>query len=321
MCGPTQGIAAGDWHAALDYAGALGLDGVLFPTPRSASERLDAGELREVAAAAAERGLFVETGIGLLGPVDDAPAHRAQVRRVIDAAQALGCDQFFGYTTTVRDAGLIAHDVQVEQVTQTLESLRPLLADRGCRLNLKTHEDLSSVEVQRIIEDRLGTEHYGVALDTANLVVRGEDPVAATRRLAPYVHQTNLEDVALFFIESGLRRRLRPCGDGVLDWTEILTILGEHAPARHLVLEQHRGRFVAEVFRDGWFDGEPHLQARELARLVRATVECEAKARNGSGPSDEELGVEPDGAGRAEELRRSAAHLRLLLASVGGGSS
>jgi hypothetical protein len=106
----------------------------------------------------------------------------------------------------------------------------------------------------------------------------------------------------------------------VLDWTEILSILRDHAPARHLVLEQHRGRFVAEIFRDAWFDGEPHLRPRELACLVRATVQCETKARNGSGPTDEELEAEPDDAARAEELRRSAAHLRSVLSSIGGGS-
>lgn len=320
-CGPTQGIDEGNGEAALAYVRKLGLDGVLFTTPGSVSRDLDAGELSDVAAAAAEQGLFVETGVGLLGPVDDPGALHAQLRSNIEAAVALGCHQFFGYTRTDRDGGLTIHHQQLAQIEATLTELRPVLADQGCRLNVKTHEDLSSFEVLHLIEDRLGSEHFGVGLDTANLVVRGEDPVEATRRLAPYVYQTHLEDVALFFVESGLRRWLRPCGDGVLDWTEILGILLDRAPVRRLVLEQHRGRFVTEMFNDAWFAGEPHLQPQEMARLVRAAVECETNSRLGVGPTDEELSSEPDDTDRAAQLRRSAAHLRSVVDAISGGVS
>ncbi|HZX07691.1 sugar phosphate isomerase/epimerase family protein [Kribbella sp.] len=310
MCAATQGIAEGDWPAALDYAERLGLDGVLFPTPSAASPSLDPAELAEARAAAAERGLFVESGIGFLGPADDPAPLLDELLAAAKAAAALGCTQFFAYTRTERRGGLENHRRQLAQIERTLRGMRPFLEEHGCRVNIKTHEDLSSVEVLRLVET-LGADVFGVSLDVANLVVRGEDPAAATRRLAPYVHQTHLEDVALSFVDRGLRRRLRPCGDGILDWQSILRCLLDQAPVQHLVFEQHRGRFDVEIFDPAWFDAEPQVRPEELAQLVRGAV--------GSTPDDPAVEVDADG--RAEQLRRSAAYVRSVLESISGEPS
>ncbi|GAA3085525.1 sugar phosphate isomerase/epimerase [Kribbella aluminosa] len=320
MCGATQGIAEGDWPAALDYAERLGLEGVLFSTPRAASMTLDRAELADVGAAAAERGLFVETGIGFIGPANDPTSVLDELFAAADAAVALGCTQFFAYTRTERGGGPGDHGHQLAQVATTLRAMRPYLEESGCRLNIKTHEDLSSVEVLRLVET-LWADVFGVSLDVANLVVRGEDPAAATRRLAPYVYQTHLEDVALYFVESGLRRRLRPCGDGILDWSGILRSLLDQAPAQYLVFEQHRGQFDVDIFDSRWFEAEPHVRPDELARLVQGAVACERRARTGAGPTLDDLDVELDAEARAGQLRRSAAYLRSVLESISGEPS
>ncbi|WP_328917464.1 MULTISPECIES: sugar phosphate isomerase/epimerase family protein [unclassified Streptomyces] len=329
MCGPAQGIDEGDWPAAFDLAGELGLSGVLFTTARSVSPSLDRAELGAARRAAEERGLFIEIGVGCLGPDGDTAERVAELTAQIDAAVALGCDRFFGYTRTRRQGASPSHGEQLREIQRTLAALRPVLLERGCRLNVKTHEDLSSAEVVRLVETA-GTDVFGIGLDVANLVVRAEDPVEVTRRLAPYVHQTHLEDVALYFAAAGLRRELRACGDGVLDWTAILRTLVHDAPARHLVFEQHRGQFDAGIFQDGWFDAEPQVRPRELADLVRSAVRCEqaaAEARD-AGPADSpsEEGSTPraapfsrtDAAGRRAELRRSIAHVRSVLATISG---
>ncbi|HEY0700810.1 MAG TPA: TIM barrel protein [Micromonospora sp.] len=317
MCGPTQGIGDGDWPAALELVRELGLDGLLFATPRSVSPSLDPAALRDARQAAEDRGWFVEVGVGCLGPHGDTGERLAELTRMIDAAVALGCDQFFAYTRTERRGVAHTHRDQLGRIREVLAGLRPVLLDRGCRLNVKTHEDLSSAEVLQLVE-AAGVDVFGVSLDVANLVVRAEDPVEVTRRLAPYVHQTHLEDVALFLVDEGLRRRVRPCGDGVLDWTAILRSLVHDAPARHLVLEQHRGLFDAEIFTDDWFDAEPHVRPRELAHLVRAAVRCERAAADGRGPALADLSSPPDTGGRRAELRRSIAHVRSVLATISG---
>ncbi|MEB8337751.1 sugar phosphate isomerase/epimerase family protein [Streptomyces endophyticus] len=328
MCGSPQGFADGSPEDALRFAHARGLEGVLFATPRAISPDLDEATLRATAEQAAELGLYVETGIGSLGPARDFDAQLAELTAMIRAAQAVGCRQFFAYTRTVRMPGAATHgeathgkathNEQLDGIRQTMEALLPLLRGEGLRLNLKTHEDLSSYEVLRLVE-RCGPDVVGVSLDVANLVVRGEDPAEAVKRLAPHVHQTHLEDVALYFVEGGLRRKLRPCGAGVLDWRAILTTLLEESPAERLTLEQHRGRFDTDIFDPSWFEAEPHVRAAELATLVRGAWTCETRARRGDGPSLEDLAADPGAAARRAELDESAAFLRRTLSAITGG--
>ncbi|MFI9605270.1 sugar phosphate isomerase/epimerase family protein [Streptomyces sp. NPDC052043] len=320
MCGRPQGFDDGSPEDALAFVHARGLDGVLFATPRAISPELDGAALRATAEQASERGLYVETGIGCLGPSRDSGALLAELTAMIEAARTVGCRQFFAYTRTVRTHGEVAHREQLDNVRQTMEALVPLLRGEGLRLNLKTHEDLSSQEVLRLVET-CGPDAVGVSLDVANLVVRGEDPAQAAKRLAPHIHQTHLEDVALYFVEGGLRRKLRPCGAGILDWRSILTTLVEEAPADRLTLEQHMGQFDTSIFDRSWFDAEPHVHARELATLVHGAWRCETRAGRGETPTLEELTDDPGAAARRADLDASAAFLRRILSTITGGPS
>ncbi|MEA5455855.1 sugar phosphate isomerase/epimerase [Sinomonas sp. JGH33] len=323
MCGRLQGFVDGHPEEALAWASSGGYDGVLFTTPRAISPELDGVALKEAGELADQLGLYLEVGIGSLGPFGDADERLAELNAHIDAAAAAGCREFFAYTRTERQHASVPHGVQLAAVQKTLDALVPRLRDEGLRLNLKTHEDLSSHEVLRLVDasgaDTAGPDVVGVSLDVANLVVRGEDPVEATRRLAPHVHQTHLEDVALYIVERGLRRRLRPCGAGVLDWDAILGILVEKSPARRLTLEQHAGRFDLDIFDPAWFDAEPHVTARELAVLVKHAVDCERRAASGGLPH---LAAYDDDAGhlaRRDELAESARWLRHILDSISEG--
>lgn len=315
MCGPYQGVRDGDWAAAFAWATDLGLDGVLFATPRSVSPTLDRAELRAARRAADDLGLFVEVGIGCLGPAERTGEKVRELTELIDAALDLGCAYSFAYTRTERHGVEPSHHEQLKMIEEVLSALRPVLVDRGCRLNVKTHEDLSSFEVLGLVEGA-GTDVFGVSLDVANLVVRGEDPAEATLRLAPYVRQTHLEDVALFLVEEGLRRKLRPCGDGVLDWSAILGDLLRKAQVKRLVLEQHRGQFDAEIFTDRWFTAEPHVRPRELARLFHAALLCERRAAEGRGPALGDLQGPPDAETRRADLLRGVGHVRSVLSTI-----
>ncbi len=318
MCGRLQGFEDGHPEEALTWASSGGYDGVLFATPRAISPELDGVALKEAGELAARLGLYVELGIGSLGPFGDAGERLAELNAHIDAAATAGCREFFAYTRTERQHASVPHAAQLAAVATTLKALVPRLLEEGLRLNLKTHEDLSSHEVLQLVEAS-GTDAVGVSLDVANLVVRGEDPVEATRTLAPYVHQTHLEDVALYIVDRGLRRRLRPCGAGVLDWEAILRTLDEQSPARRLTLEQHAGRFDLDIFDPAWFDAEPHVTARELAVLVGHAVDCERRAAAGGLPP---LAAYDDDAGhlaRRDELAESAHWLRQVLDTISEG--
>jgi sugar phosphate isomerase/epimerase len=318
MCGRAQGFEDGHPDEALEWAKAGGFDGALFATARSISPELDSAALKEAGQLASQMRLYLEVGIGSLGPFGPAEERLAELNTLIDAAGAAGCREFFAYTRTERRSPATPHHGQLDEVQRTLQALVPRLRDEGLRLNLKTHEDLSSDEVLRLVE-AAGPDVVGVSLDVANLVVRGEDPVEATRRLAPYVHQTHLEDVALYVVENGLRRRLRPCGAGVLDWHAILSSLLERAPARRLTLEQHMGRFDADVFDPAWFEAEPHVTPQGIATLFRYAVACERRAAVGEFPSLAELDLDPGPLGRRAQLAESAGWLREVLDTTSGG--
>lgn len=310
MVDRTQGIEPGRWREALDFAREAGLDGVLFAHARTVSPGLDEGELRAAGQAFSEAGLFLEVGVGELGPNGDDDERIADLSASLHAAATLGAREIFGFTRTVRDPGLLAHRMQLDAIAARLSRLRTVLQESDLILNIKTHEDLSSPQVLELVE-RAGADRFAVSLDVANLVVRGEDPVAATRRLAPYIRQTHLEDVALFFVERGLRRRLRPIGEGIVDWPELLEVLST-SPASTLVIEQHLGRFDADIFDDEWLAGEPHLAVPELTRLVAGAVRTEAAARAGRGPSLTDLDPETGIDQRRADLRRGIARLREL---------
>jgi sugar phosphate isomerase/epimerase len=323
MCGRLQGFEDGHPEEALTWASSGGYDGVLFATPRAISPDLDAVALKEAGEFASQLGLYLEVGIGSLGPFGDVGERIAELNARIDAAVTAGCSEFFAYTRTERQHASVPHGVQLDSIQRTLDALVPRLRDEGLRLNLKTHEDLSSHEVLRLVEesgtDTAGPGAVGVSLDVANLVVRGEDPVEATRRLAPHVHQTHLEDVALYIVDRGLRRRLRPCGAGVLDWAAILGTLAEASPARRLTLEQHAGRFDLDIFDPDWFDAEPHVTARDLAVLVKHAVDCERRAAAGELPP---LAAYDDDSGhlaRRDQLAESARWLRHILDTISEG--
>jgi len=62
---------------------------------------------------------------------------------------------------------------------------------------VETHEEITSFEVARLAE-AVGPDVVGVTFDTANVLARAENPMAAARRLAPYTHLSHAKDGILY---------------------------------------------------------------------------------------------------------------------------
>ena len=289
---------------------AAGYQGVQLRSVRELDATLDRGALRELGAIAADLGLRLEAGIGCAGPDGDTDAVVAELGAQIEAGAEAGITEFFVYTRVTRPE----RPAQLDVIAERLRALAPVAAGDGAYVNLKTHEDLSSVDVLTTVE-RVDHPSLGVGLDVANLVVRGEDPVTAAARLAPHLRQTHLEDIALFFVADGLRRRLRPCGAGVLDWTALLGVLDTAPAAPRLTLEQHRGLFDVPLFDPHWFDHEPQVGARDVAALVHLARQTEERVARGQIPPLAELPGPADEASAWAELQTSADHLRRVAAA------
>ncbi|WP_442545057.1 sugar phosphate isomerase/epimerase family protein [Arthrobacter sp. KN11-1C] len=281
-----------------------------------------AGELNEVAAEARHAGIELQLGLGCAGPFDNPATVRTGLNRTLLRGLELGVTEFFVYTRSVREgtteqSRFLDHPAQLRLIRANLEALAPAARDANVRINVKTHEDLASREVQTLVQS-LDPAVFGIGFDVANLVVRGEDPVEAARALGPQVGMTHLEDAVLFPVPHGYRRRLRAVGEGVFDWEATLGHL-LRAGVRDFTLEQHRGKFDAPVFDRSWFTHEQHLDAAGLGQLARLGVATHDGVARGRFPALADWDDEPAPAERRRQLLHSAATVRTILTSMGAG--
>jgi sugar phosphate isomerase/epimerase len=272
---------------AMDLAKDHHLEGITFKTVLDLSPSLDAGELRAVKQYAGECGLYMEIGLGKINPFNtpEAPEvrklgegdFRRAFERMVAACRSIDCTDLCVVTANYQYyPNRFAYDRfrtdvdwadQLAITAKFITRLAPCLRDLGCRLNIETHEEITSFEVVRLVESA-GPDVAGITFDTGNVLARGEDPVAAARRVAPYAHSTHIKDAILFFDENGLVRQPRPCGEGILDWETILPILAEYSPNLNLTLEDHKGLMPIEIYSSEWIAAHPDLNAEELASLV-----------------------------------------------------
>jgi hypothetical protein len=181
---------------------------------------------------------------------------------------------------------------------------------------LETHEEITSFEVVRLVE-AVGPEVIGVTFDTGNVLARCEDPVAAARRVAPYVHLMHVKDAVLTFDRDGLVRQPRACGQGIVDWPVILPILFAYVPGLHLSLEDHRGYMLLEIYDPLWLEAHPDLTAAELAQVVRLAQHSETQITGGVWPAPAVYEAEPWEVQKVTRLEASRDYLNGLIQSLG----
>ncbi|GAA4357879.1 sugar phosphate isomerase/epimerase family protein [Microbacterium rhizosphaerae] len=320
----------------LARAAELGLEGVFFRSILELSPTLDRGELEAAMAAARELGQRVEAGAGKVNPfaTPEAPGIRAlgggdylrAMRMMIEAAGSVGITELWSATANYqfRLRGLSAFDrfrtdvewgEQLAATERFLHRLAPILRDSGVHLNLETHEEITTFELVRLVES-VGPDVLGITLDTANVLVRGEDPTAAARRAAPYVRSTHIRDAALFFRPDGIARILQPVGEGVIDWALLLEPLRDHDLMLSIegIVEDTRAEMTLQIYDRRWQDGHPDLDLAEAFEVVRLTSSYEARVAAGDAPGWQELHA-PVGDGESLDfILRSARALRDLLA-------
>ncbi len=318
----------------LDAVHRLGYEGVFFRTVLDLSPELDAGRLREIRQRADDLGLYFEVGLGKVNPYNTPEIrdvrqlgrgdYRLGMERMIRACHAIGCTELWGDIANYQGFawGLYAIDRfrtdttwpdQLEATAKFLRRLAPLLRELGCHLNLETHEEVTTRELSQLVES-VGPDVAGVTLDLANVVVRGEEPLAATRRVAPYVRQTHIRDVVLRFVPEGLERQVRACGDGIIDWRAVLSELRRHNPRLNLSIEEAKeGRNTIQLYDRAWLAADPGLSVGELMDLVRHAYGTEQRIARGEIPAIDAYFTGPYGVDeRLAFIRRCADHLRAV---------
>lgn len=306
----------------LEYARARGLAGVQFGTAYDLSPTLDPGEIAEVAAEFRRQGCYLEVGIPCINPhrpgpqalqAGDGDQRTGTARLMRLAAQAgspsLRC--FVGGPADRHRADL-AWARQLDDSTALLRDLAPLARELGVRFAPETHADATTSELIRVVE-AVGADVAGLCLDTGNLSICLEEPVAAARRAAPYVIATHTKDAVLWLADDGLRWQARPCGEGLTPWPALLRALAGHAPDLTLSLEDHLGIFEMRIFDRAWLAGFPEVPAGELAAVVELAWRGQRRIERGETPDPHQVEATPWAEQVAGRLERAGRYLNRLL--------
>lgn len=330
---------------SLDHGKSFGMAGLFYRTVLDMSPTLDKGELRAIRSRADELGMYVETGLGKVNPyaTPEAPELRlmgngdtlAGFRRMMEACADIGCQELWIGTANYKTvyAGKWAYDrfrtdvdwpEQLRATEVFLKKLAPIARDLGIHMNMETHEEITSFEILRLIE-AVGEDVMGVVLDTLNPMQRAEHPVWAVRRVAPYVRQTHIKDAYLAHMAGGITVQARACGDGVVDFREVLKLLAAHNPTINLSLECAGPRpadFVprhtlVEVFDPHWLASHPDLTLEEYAAFLDMVQRYESRIASGEVPTWDAYVTAPFGYAEAiATIQKSTAHLRALCAEL-----
>lgn len=322
----------------LEMVKEAGLDGAYFKSPLYISKTLDKGEIRYYKQMADDLGIYLDFGVGRVNPynTNETPwiweltggDYLKAMELQILAGAEMGCRDFIGVTAGWKGnhKGLFVYDRfrtdvdwsdQLAATAKFLKKLAPILRDTHTRIDLETHEEITTFEILHLIEE-VGDDVLGIAFDTANVVARAEEPAAVAKRVAPYTHQMHAKDCIVFFTEKGLTRQVRPCGEGLVDFGSIFGLLMQHDKETHIQIEDHKGYMPLNLYEEHWLSMHPELQLPEVMKLVEDAKQFQDRLAAGLEMAPEEYEKIPYTKQRSQRLNQSITYLRGLLARYEG---
>jgi sugar phosphate isomerase/epimerase len=308
---------------ALQFARDHGLDGVQFLEPLVIDPELDPDRLGSFRRSAAEMDLYLEVGLPSPNPLRrareqgqavSAADHARFLGPQLEAIAALDCRYARAYVGDRHDRfrSDVSWPVQIEASREVLTLLTPRLLDLGLQLAIETHADFTATELLDLLA-RVDDRAFGLTLDTANLVMRLDDPIDAVAMLAPWVRSTHIKDAVLAFTPRGLCWQARPVGSGILPMPDMLAILIKSNPQLPLTVELHPRTYDLPIFDRRWLAYFPELRPHSLASVVRLAALCEARYADGSLPRPEVVEEIPWAKRDLDWLASSLGYLRSVV--------
>jgi sugar phosphate isomerase/epimerase len=198
---------------------------------------------------------------------------------------------------------------QLQASKNLLLKIRPILSDLGLRIDLENHEDLTSQELIRMIEE-IGPEYLGVSLDVANLPVLGEDPYEGSVRMAPSTHLVHVKDIFLIPTIKGLLRQIRPAGEGIINWESIIPMIYKQDPNTRLLVEDHKGLIQIDLLEPNWRKYFPELAQHEVDALMELAKIGYQKVEQGTIEAPESYEAIPYKDQKFTRITKSLAYLQ-----------
>ncbi|NHN34779.1 sugar phosphate isomerase/epimerase family protein [Paenibacillus agricola] len=157
----------------------------------------------------------------------------------------------------------------LDQILTSFQEAAETAEQTGVNLAVENHQDLASEELLWLCET-IGSERFGINLDTGNPLATAEEPNDFFRRVAPYVKNIHLKDYYIYWYEEGYRLVRCPMGQGSIDFPELFRIFSEAQPQVTMSLEHGalEARNVRVLQEDYWTE-YPERSASQLTRLLR----------------------------------------------------
>ena len=217
----------------------MGLDG--FHLDDGVLETLDPAYLREVKAAAKERGLYLEYNFSMdLGGMGIGIQH--DLPEAIATAQHLGSDVVKVSMDIVRPRPLSAsrfHPQVVDQMKSFASQLKAAAGDAaavGIRIAVENHCDSFSEEILWLL-DLVDHPAVGACVDTVNALMVMEDPMQAIANLAPRAFTNHFRDDRIEMQRYGFKLTGAAVGEGDIDMERAYEIIRTESSMRRINIE------------------------------------------------------------------------------------
>lgn len=217
----------------------------------------DAAYLDDLRARLEAQGLVPTVIVGslLLHADDDlAEPPLAQAIANLAVAQRLGSPLglfYFGY------GGRVTREGRIRLAIEQIGRLADAAANYGLTVTTENYDFFTSADFLEIF-DRLERPNVGLHTDTGNWLLLGEDPLTATRKLAPYTYHAHVRD---YVLRDGVFRSV-PIGQGSVDFPPILDEL------RRIGAERERFVMAVEMDLDAGDEATEDAAVRECLRAL-----------------------------------------------------
>jgi sugar phosphate isomerase/epimerase len=260
---------------ALDWALMNDADGVQFSeAPAQAGDRMFLDELSQYAA---QNNLYLEWGGGEHIPFDLATG-KAKDLAAVNKKAAEQASRLRVRAVRSCSGGLmrwkedsIPTETLLREMAKSLRAQKSMLKDLGVILAIETHFEFTTFELLKLFEmcEAQPGEYLGICLDTMNLLTMLEDPVAATRRVLPWIVASHIKDGAILLRADGFVSFVAEAGKGVVDLKKIFEELSSVGHNVHLSIEDHGGDFLIPIFDSVFLAKFPDLTVGELTSLLK----------------------------------------------------